>query len=173
LRFLLRLIDHLSWAAAVLAATCLALLAIVILGEVVSVWAFNKSLEFSWEYGAFFMAGAFFLGLGWTLREGGHVRVGILADLLPPAAGRLLDLGATLIGLIIAGFLTIALAGLAWSSFIDGSRTFTATATPLAIPQTVITIGALILTLQLVARLCRLFIDDERKSTPGGGSPPP
>ncbi len=154
------------------AAACLALLAIVILAEVVSVWAFNKSLEFSWEYGAFLMAGAFFLGLGWTLQQGGHVRVGILADLLPPAAARLLDLGATLIGLIIAGFLTMALAGLAWSSFVDGSRTFTATATPLAIPQAVIAIGALILTLQLAARLTRHVIDYAGASKPSGGSPP-
>ena len=129
----------------------------MILAEVVSVWLFNTSLEFSWEYGAFFMAAAFFLGLGWTLREGGHVRVGILAEHLPPGAARLLDIAATIIGLIIAGFLTSALFGLTWSSFVDGSRTFTATATPLVIPQAVITSGAAILTLQLIARLIRLL----------------
>ncbi len=173
LRRLLRVVDRLSWAAAIVAAACLALLATVILAEVISVWAFNRSLEFSWEYGAFLMAGAFFLGLGWTLQQGGHVRVGILAEHLPPTAARLLDLGASLIGLIIAGFLTMALAGLAWSSFVDGSRTFTATATPLAIPQGIITIGALILTLQLAARLIRLFIDDDEASKPSGGSSPP
>ncbi|MGI9507773.1 MAG: TRAP transporter small permease subunit [Geminicoccaceae bacterium] len=160
MRYLLAAIDRLSQAAAVVAAACLALLAIVILAEVVSVWAFNKSLEFSWEYGAFFMAGAFFLGLGWTLQEGGHVRVDILTGQLPPAAARLLDIAATSIGLAIAAFLTYALAGLAWSSFVDGSRTFTATATPLAIPQALITAGALILTLQLFARLLRLFQQD-------------
>ncbi len=155
-----------------LAAACLALLAIVILAEVVSVWAFNKSLEFSWEYGAFFMAGAFFLGLGWTLQEGGHVRVGILAEYLSPPLARLLDVAATIVGLIISAFLTFALMGLAWSSFVDGSRTFTATATPLAIPQAVITIGALILTLQLAARLIRHFIEHEGVNNPSGGSPP-
>lgn len=157
MRYLLAAIDRLSGAAAVLAAACLALLAVVILVEVVSVWAFNKSLEFSWEYGAFFMAGAFFLGLGWTLREEGHVRVGILAEHLPPRASRLLDIAATVIGIVIAAFLTMSLMGLAWSSFVDGSRTFTATATPLVIPQATITAGALILALQLVARLVRLI----------------
>ncbi|MGI9505882.1 MAG: TRAP transporter small permease subunit, partial [Geminicoccaceae bacterium] len=79
---------------------------IVILAEVVSVWAFNKSLEFSWEYGAFFMAGAFFPGLGWTLQEGGHVRVDILTGQLPPAASRMLEVVATTIALVIATFLT-------------------------------------------------------------------
>ena len=155
-------IDRLSQAAAVVAAACLALLAIVILAEVVAIWLFNKSLEFSWEYGAFFMAGAFFLGLGWTLDQGGHVRVGILAEHLPPKIAHLLDLSATIVGLLIAAFLTFALGGLTWSSFIDGSRTFTATATPLVIPQVVITLGALIMTLQLVARLIRLLLGDKK-----------
>lgn len=166
MRYLLAAIDRLSWAAAVVAAACLALLAIVILAEVVSVGLFNKSLEFSWEYGAFFMAGAFFLGLGWTLSEGGHVKVDILTAQLPPAAGRVLDMVATVIAMVIAGFLTVALAGLAWSSFVDGSRTFTATATPLVIPQAVITTGALILTLQLFARLVRLLEADPALSEP-------
>lgn len=147
------------------AAACLALLSIVILAEVISVWAFNRSLEFSWEYGAFFMAGAFFLGLGWTLEQGGHVRVGILAEHLPPEAARLLDLAATIVGLLIAAFLTSALFGLTWSSFVDGSRTFTATATPLVIPQAVITSGALIMMLQLVARLIRLLLRDKMPDT--------
>lgn len=148
------------------AAACLALLAIVILAEVISVWLLNKSLEFSWEYGAFFMAGAFFLGLGQTFKQGGHVRVGILAEHLPPSAARLLDLVATILGLLIAAFLTLALFGLTWSSFIDGSRTFTATATPLAIPQAVITVGALILTLQLLARLIRHTLADKEQGLP-------
>jgi len=137
------------------AAACLALLAIVILAEVLSVWLRNRSLEFSWEYGAFLMAAAFFLGLGWTLRQGGHVRVAFLAGLMPPALERWIEVAATVLGLAIAGFLTSALAGLTWSSWIDGSRTFTATATPLAIPQAIITLGAVILWLQLAARLIR------------------
>ena len=144
------------------AAACLALLAVVILAEVVSNWFFNKSLEFSWEYGAFFMASAFFLGLGWTLKEGGHVRVGILAEHLPPSTAWLLDIGASAVALVIAGFLTSALFGLTWSSFVDGSRTFTATATPLMIPQAVITLGAAILALQLLARLIRLLFPEKK-----------
>jgi TRAP-type C4-dicarboxylate transport system permease small subunit len=156
----LKAIDRLSLAAAVAAAACLALLAIVVLAEVVSVWLLNRSLEFSWEYGAFLMAGAFFLGLGWTLQTGGHVRVELIAEHLPEAVRRWLDLAATLAGLVIAGFLTSALFGLAWSSWIDGSKTFTATATPLVIPQAAITIGTAILTLQLLARAIRLVRDE-------------
>lgn len=167
---LLAAIDRLSRVAAYLAAACLALLAIVVLAEVLAVWLLNRSLEFSWEYGAFLMAAAFFLGLGWTLEQQGHVRVEILVGHLPPAAARWLDVAATALGLIIAAFLTTALAGLAASSLVDGSRTFTATATPLVVPQSIITLGAAILALQLLARLIRL-LRGEIDATPAGGAP--
>ena len=153
MRALLDGIDWLARAAAVAAAACLALLALVILAEVCSIWIFNKSLEFSWEYGAFLMAGAFFLGLGWTLDQEGHVRVGILTEYLPPKASRYLDIIATLTGLAIATFLCVSLAGLTYSSYVDGSKTFTASATPLVIPQAMITFGAFILALKLFARV--------------------
>jgi TRAP-type C4-dicarboxylate transport system permease small subunit len=153
------------------AAACLALLAIVILAEVLAVWLLNRSLEFSWEYGAFLMAATFFLGLGWTLRQGGHVRVAFLAGLLPAAFGRWIEVVATVLGLAITGFLISALAGLTWSSWIDGSRTFTATATPLAIPQAIITLGAIILWLQLVARLIRLVRGEDTEAARSEAGP--
>jgi len=155
-RALLALIDRLSAAAAVVAAACLVALAVIVLAEVAAVTLFNRSLEFTWEYGAFLMAGAFFLGLPWTLNSGGHVRVQLLHESLPPRARHGLDLAATVVGLAVAGFLTAALAKLAWSSWVDGSTTFTATATPLVVPQGMVTVGAALLTLQLVARAVRL-----------------
>lgn len=167
---LLGTIDRLSRGAAYVAAACLALLAIVILAELLAVWLLNQSLEFSWEYGSFLMAAAFFLGLGWTLEQQGHVRVEFLAGHLPPAAARWLDVAATVLGLIIAAFLTGALAGLAGSSLADGSRTFTATATPLVVPQGIITLGAAIFSLQLLARLIRL-LRGEVDAAPAGDAP--
>lgn len=161
MRRLLRLIDGLSAAAAVLAAACLVLLAVAILAEVASIAFFQRSLDFTWEYAAFLMAGAYFLGLAWTLNSGGHVRVMILQEHLPPAVNRAVELAATLAALVIAVFLTAALSKLAWSSFLDGSRTFTVTATPLAIPQTAVAIGAFLLCLQLVARAIRLVLGEE------------
>jgi TRAP-type C4-dicarboxylate transport system permease small subunit len=78
---------------------------------------------------------------------------------------------ATVLGLAITGFLISALAGLTWSSWIDGSRTFTATATPLAIPQAIITLGAIILWLQLVARLIRLVRGEDTEAARSEAGP--
>lgn len=160
MRALLALVDRIGAAAAVLAAVCLALMATFVLAEVVSIALFNQSLEFTWEVSSFLMAAAFFLGLPWTLNSGGHVRVQILAGALPRRLRPGLDFLATVVALSIAAFLTIALAKLAWSSFVDGSRTFTATATPLVIPQAVVALGAALLCLQLAARAVRIVIGE-------------
>lgn len=154
------LVDRIGAAAAVLAAVCLALMAIFVLAEVVSIALFNTSLEFTWEVSSFLMAAAFFLGLPWTLNSGGHVRVQILKSALPPPLRPALELVATLVALTVALYLTLALSGLAWSSFQDGSRTFTATATPLVIPQGVVALGAALMSLQLAARAVRILIGD-------------
>lgn len=153
---MLRFIDRLTGAAATLAAVCLALLPALILAEVAAVTFTGTSLRVSWEYGAFLMAAAFTLGLGWTLNSGGHIRVQILHEALPARVRHLLDLASTLVGFAVSVFLTVALFKLAWSSFVDGSTTFTATATPLAIPQGIVTLGVALLALQLAARAIRL-----------------
>ncbi|MDF1585183.1 TRAP transporter small permease subunit [Marinimicrococcus flavescens] len=172
MRLFLRLVDGAAAAAAVAAALCLALLTVIVLAEIAVVWLFNFSLDFSWEYAAFLMCAAFFLGMGWTLRQGGHVRVSLFAHHLPPGPTRALDMLATLAGLVISGFLTFALGSLAWGAFIGGSRTFTPTATPLAVPQGVATLGMAILTLVLVARLVRLATGEEPDEKPADGGIP-
>jgi TRAP-type C4-dicarboxylate transport system permease small subunit len=157
----LTFVDRLAAAAAAVAALCLGTLAAIVLAEVAAVKLFGRSLEFTWEYAAFLMCAAFFLGAGWTLRQGGHVRVLLFSHHLSPTMTRVLDMVASALGLAIALFLTSALAKLAWSSFISGSRTFTATATPLVVPQGLAALGALIFSLALVARLLRLFRAEE------------
>ena len=173
MQVLLRLIDRLSAAAAVVAAACLALLAVVILAEVVAIAVFRRSLDFTWEYGSFLMAAAFFLGLAWTLNSGGHVRVRLLQDALPVGMRRAVDLMATLTAFAVAAFLTTALAKLALGSYLAGSRTFTVTATPLAIPQAVVALGAALLCLQLAARAIRLVANQppETAEAPAADDP--
>lgn len=160
MRMLLRMIDGLSRALGWLAAASLALLALVILAEVASIAVLGTSLTFTWEYGSFLMAFTFFLGLGHTLRTGGHVRVSLVSEYIGATAAHRLDIAATAFALLVAGYLTRALALLAWSSYRDAALTFTVTGTPLVVPQAVLAVGAGMLALQLFARLLRLLIGE-------------
>lgn len=158
---LLRQIDRLSSWAAALAAACLLLMAILMMGEVIARSAFAQSLVFSWEFSGYLMGAAFLFGAAYTLRSGGHVRVSLLAEHVPRGVARGLDFFSTLIGIVVTAYILYALCLLSYSSFTRNIVSFTPTQTPLIIPQGILTIGALLLFLQMLARLIRLFNGQE------------
>ncbi len=151
-------IDALTRYFGVVAMLCLAALALLVTAEIVSRGAFGSSLGFSWEFAAYTMSATFFLGAAETLRTRGHIRVGVLLELLGPRGARLIDIGCTLVALPVLGFATYAAGLLAHTSWSNGARSWSVAQTPLHWPQSVIMVGLVVLTLQMAARLLRLLI---------------
>lgn len=154
-------IDSISRVAGIIGGTCLVGMSILMLTEVVCRNYLKFSLVFSWEYSSYMMATVYFLTAGYTLLVKGHVRVFLLAEALPEKVQIAFEIAATTIGMFISGFVTYALAEFTYQSFVRGARTFLPSETLLWKPQAVITIGAFLLTLQILARLIRLLIGDE------------
>lgn len=154
---ILRYIDRLANWAAALAAACLLVMAALMLGEVVARSAFAQSLVFSWEFSGYLMGATFLFGAAHTLRSGGHVRVSLLAEHMPPPVARGLDIFSTVVGIVVTAYILYALCDLTYSSFTRDIVSFTPTQTPLIVPQGVLAAGALLLFLQMVARMIRLF----------------
>jgi len=153
----LRWTDRLTLIAAALAGISLLTMAGLMLTEVIARSFLSTSLTFSWEFSGYLMGAVFFFGAAYTLRSGGHVRVMLLPEVLPPCAAWWLDFAATLVGSLVAAMLAFALSQLAWISFGRSIVSFTPTQTPLVIPQSVLAFGAILLCLQLIARLLRLL----------------
>ncbi len=148
-----------SWAektGAFLAALSIALLFILGLSEILLRTFAGYSLPVSLEYSGYLVAFSFFLGLGWTLSEGKHIRLALFEKQLGPA--RMLDLTATLLALVIVTVFTIALITWAAGSYTKGTVSFFPSATPLWIPQAIFSIGPFILTLSVLGRLLRLVL---------------
>ena len=126
---------------------------------------FSVSLPFAWEYSAYALGGLIFAGLGWTLRTGGHIRVTAAYDRLPAILVRATELAAAGIGTMLAVMLAWTLTALCIQSYIDGTRSFLVSETPLFIPQIAIALGAIGLALQMGLRFLLLAIGDnpERK----------
>ncbi|MCG8509046.1 MAG: TRAP transporter small permease, partial [Rhodospirillales bacterium] len=121
---------------------------------------------------AYMMATAFFFTAAYTLLVKGHVRVSLLSEALPEKAKQPLEFIATGLGLLIAAYVTFALADFTYQSFERGARTFLPSETYLWPPQAIVTIGAGLLTLQLFARFVRLVIGDEPDTDPPGSGLP-
>lgn len=163
---LLRGIDTLAAAGAMVAATLLVLLTGMIIVEILLGMASKAfpslppGLPNTWEYSAYLMGAAFMLGTGQAMRVGAHIRMTALVERLGPDRQRVLDIVASCAGIVAAGIMSWALISFAWRAAIRGqtSESFV----PLWIPLGAMAIGLIILTLQIVARLLRLIINERR-----------
>ncbi len=148
-------IDAVTFGACVGGSICLAGIFILVALEVLSRNILGTSIPFSWDFSAYMMGGCFLLSSGNALKSGSHVRVTALFDVLSPRGVVLLNLAACAVGFAIACVLTYALGNMAYLSFVRGSAAATVVKTPLWIPQGVMTVGAAVFVLQLVAQFLR------------------
>ena len=157
LRSLLDAIDMLGRLDGWLGALCLATLTCLMLAEV-AVRALSNifpwvpaDIPVAWEYSSYLMAAAFTFGAAMTLRAGGHIRVTLVLARLSPGSRRWLETVLALLGVLFTGFLAIAMVDFTWRSFVSDQVSISS-ATPLWIPQLLVTFGICLLVLQFVAR---------------------
>ncbi|ASJ71923.1 hypothetical protein IMCC3135_09130 [Granulosicoccus antarcticus IMCC3135] len=144
--------DRVSRCLSMLSGIALGCVALLIVLEIILRNFFDISLHFLWEIGVFVHMGAVFLGLAWTLRTGGHIRVTWLKAVFPRGAEWL----ALLIGFAISAYVSFALIKLAWSYFLSGRTSGSITDTPLMYPAAVIAFGASFMSLQILLRALSL-----------------
>ncbi len=123
------------------------------------------------DFGGFFLAATSFLALAYTLRVGGHIRVSLLLQHMGPRSRRVAEFWSVSAGAFIAGFFTWYTIGLALESLEFDDRSTGIVSMPLWVPQAVMAVGLLILTIALVdvfVGLCRgrrpIYVADEDAS---------
>ncbi|RAH97775.1 TRAP transporter small permease [Acuticoccus sediminis] len=154
----LRILDALCALGGLIAALASGGLAVMLIVEVIATSFFAWSQPWAVEYSSYLLCASLFAGAGWTLRDGGHVRVQILTDRLPEGAQRWADLLATVFALGMAGFAAMALVENAMRSFSLGSTSYYPTRTPLYWPQALLAFGFVVLSLGLLARAIRVLM---------------
>lgn len=151
-----RALDWLFAAAGVLAAVLLAVIAALTLAEIIG-RAVGILVPLGTEFGGFTMAASIFLGLGWTLRKGGHIRVNLLIRHLGKRARWYVEFWCLVFaaGSILA--VVYGSANMVWNSYRFGSLATGLVAVPLWIPQTCMLLGVVLLELALLEQLARLL----------------
>ena len=145
-----RFVGRLAQACGVLAGLAIVAILVIVCVETV-LRQFQSSLLVTDEIAGYLNATAIFLGLAWTLREGGFIRVELLYD---RATGGLRQALRWLIVLTALAFTAILL----WActrhvvyAFNRDTRAVSIIDTPEWIPQSVMVLGLAVLLLQLVA----------------------
>jgi TRAP-type C4-dicarboxylate transport system permease small subunit len=145
-----RWVGRLAQACGVLAALAVIAILVIVCTETV-LRQFQASLLVTDEIAGYLNAAAIFLGLAWTLREGGFIRVEILYD---RAVGRFKQALRWLIVLTATVFSALTL----WVctrqviyAFDNDTRAVSVIETPEWIPQSAMVLGLAVLLLQLLA----------------------
>ncbi|MFT7449108.1 MAG: TRAP-type C4-dicarboxylate transport system permease small subunit [Glaciecola sp.] len=157
LRPFLRTIDLLCAMGAAVAAIACAIMAVMLVTEVIATAFFGWSQPWAVEFSGYMLLAVFFAGSGWALRHGAHIRVTLVTHHLPPRAALAMDILATIGALIVTSYAAWALVRYALRSGEIGSVSTYLSKTPLVLPQAVLAVSFVLLALALLARLIRLL----------------
>lgn len=125
----------------------------------------GKSLGFTWELSGYLFGAVTFLGSAWTLRCGGQVRIRFMLDILPPRISRVLDFIACACGFLIAAYLLHALWGFTLQAYSRGIVSSTPEQVPLVYPRGLLTLGAAMLCLQILAQMLSIALGVKQPET--------
>lgn len=135
------------------------LLMVMLLLEVLTRYVLRSPISIADEMGGYLLVCITFMGLAYTWKEKGHVRVSLLVSRLPEKIARVLRF----ITLILATLFTLPLIKACYDLIMDSllfeSRSGSWLRTPLAYPQTILLIGAIMIFLQLIAEIIKATID--------------
>ncbi|MFP4429539.1 MAG: TRAP transporter small permease subunit [Desulfovermiculus sp.] len=151
-----RAVSWLSSAGAVLSSAAFVFMVGLIVLEVILRSFFGKSTLIASEYSGYLLAAMIYLGLGFSFREGAHIRITFLQNKLSPRAFHWLEILCHLAAVMICILSTKFLFHTVLTSYQRGLQAYTVAETPLFIPQAIILAGLCIFTLQVLARLGEL-----------------
>jgi TRAP-type mannitol/chloroaromatic compound transport system permease small subunit len=154
--------DLLSIVGSYLAVACTVGLTSLVLAEILVatlarlIPGIPASIHVGWEYSGYLMGASFLLGAGMTLRAGLQIRVEMLMRAGQARFARQFEAISSIIGAGVSVFLAASMVNLTLRTWRFGEVSQDSL-TPLWIPQAVLALGAIILALQLIARVLTCF----------------
>ncbi len=135
----------------------------LILTEIGSRLLLGRSTRLAEEFSGYFLAATILFGAAYALKEGEHIRIGLLRERLGPRGRLWLDRLALVVGTLLTALLTWSLYGLFSESLQYHVRSLHHSRTPMAFPHGAVMVGAGLLCLQFLALfICSWLRGDER-----------
>ncbi len=151
-----RALDGVYRATGAMAVACLVMIGVFTLAQVTA-RLLNTIVPSADDFAGFCMAGAVFLGMTYTLRIGGHVRMlGVLQKLAPPVR-RYAELLCALVAALLVAVLLYYTGDMIIMTWKIGERTLGLVPIPKWIPMMTMFIGLLILLIALLDESLRIL----------------
>lgn len=161
-----KLVDKISEVSAWMSKLAIVVLVLSMLYEVIARYVFNSSTIWAFDISYMATGVAFMLGVAWTAKIDGHIKVDVLSSMLPNNVYRLI-IGVVYTVVLFPTFLFLAWYG--WkktvSAFITNEVEMVSTWAPQMWPfYTCIAVGLTLLALQLLVIGLRSFLNKTIKS---------
>jgi len=140
-----------GWTAGIMMVAAL----VIGIAEIVVRSVFSKTLYIADEYSGYLMAMLTFLGLAYTLRERGHIRMMFLPHFLKGRRKILYNMACMLVGFVFCTGLLWFTGEFFWDSVVNQTQSMQITETYLAIPQAFLPVGSFFLLLQFLAEFLK------------------
>lgn len=156
----LLLSDKLAVFGGWLAASALGVLVVLIVSEILVAFVSKffpdlpGDIPIAWEYSGYLSGTAFIAATAIALRAGTHIRVTALISNVRPTVRRGLEVFCSAVGSVLTVFLAWTLTRFAVQAAMSGQLSLDSY-TPLWIPKAGLAVGAILLAVQMVARLIR------------------
>jgi len=150
-----------------IAVFCVLAMTLLIFTEIIARGIFNTSTLICDEYTGYFVAGMTFCGGAYAMSKGSFLRVDILYQGFRGRFKKVIDIINTLLALVFILFL-IKFSWAVFSYSLSGHVVSIYTSrTLLAIPQSVMVIGCVLLLIQAVIELVNIFVGEEEGEVEG------
>lgn len=114
------------------------------------------------EMSVFLLVGATFMCAGYVQSQRGHIGIEAVAGLLPPLVNKIRLLFCDLVSLLFCSFFSWKSMLLLHEAWVDGQTTSSSWAPPLWIPYGFMTIGMILLSLQILLQLVAGLVRKEK-----------
>lgn len=158
MRRFIHIVEAASDFGAALSALFMVLIVLLIGSEIVLRSLFNLSTLISDEYSAYFFVAMVLLGLAFTLKEEGHIRITLVTSMVGKKAELVLEVIATLTAVFLIFFAIYYSSIMVYDSWYLDIQADSISETPVYLTQMVIPVGLVMLEFQLVARLLKRFV---------------
>ena len=173
---LLAFADKLAIAGSWFASASLAILVVLIVAEILVAFVSKffpdlpGDIPVAWEYSGYLSGTAFMAATAIALRAGNHIRVGVLLSNVGPRVHRGMEFLCSAVGTVLAVFLAWTMIRFAYEAWAGGQLSIDSYS-PMWVPKSMLAVGAVLLAVQMVARLIRCVagapLEDENLKATG------
>lgn len=156
MRWLVRTLEAVSEAGGFVAGVVVLALTAFIASAVFSRRVLGTPILAADEVSGYGLLAIVFLGLAYTMKTGGHIRADLVLEHVPPGVRGALETVVTVLAFGFSLVLLLGCWGLVAEFYARGTLSFRYLQVPLWMPGTFLVLGAVLLSLQLLARLLRL-----------------